>query len=171
MYYNMEGNRREKERGFTLIELMLVIVILGILAGVAVTQFTGFSEQAKVAASQTDITQIKTALRLYELEMGKFPSDDEGIEELTIKTDEHKKLLEKMPRDPWGESYYYREESENDMDFPDIWSSGPNKQEGDEDDITSWGEGGGSEGEEDTGGTGGTSSSSSSTSSGGGGNQ
>lgn len=147
MYHNTEGNRKEKQRGFTLIELMLVIVILGILAGVAVTQFTGFSDDAKKTAAQTQINEFKTSLRLFELEMGRFPTDDEGLEELTLKSDDHRRYLDKLPLDPWGNEYLYREESENDMDFPDIWSAGKNGQEGDEDDITSWSTG---DEEEDT---------------------
>jgi general secretion pathway protein G len=117
---------------------MLVIVILGILAGVAVTQFTGVGQDARIARAQTDIENIKMALRMFELEMGRFPSDDEGIEELTMKTDEHKRCLEKLPKDPWGELYNYRAESENEMDFPDVWSNGPDKTEGTEDDVVSW---------------------------------
>ncbi|MCB9768414.1 MAG: type II secretion system major pseudopilin GspG [Candidatus Omnitrophica bacterium] len=146
---------RRRESGFTLIELMLVIVILGILAGVAVNSFTGVSEQAKVTAAKSDINTITTAIKMFELETGRFPAEDEWIEELTSKTDDHKRHMEKLPKDPWGNEYNYREESENGLDFPDIWSNGPDQEEGTEDDVTNWQS-------EDEGEEGGTSSSSSS---------
>lgn len=133
-------SRHEKrsEAGFTLIELMLVIVILGILAAVAVNNFAGVSEDAQRTRAMTDIKTIETAVRMFELEMGRYPTDDEGVEELATKTDDHKKYLQKVPKDPWGEVYGYRQESENEMDFPDIWSNGPDRQDGTDDDIGNW---------------------------------
>jgi general secretion pathway protein G len=147
-----------RESGFTLIELMLVIVILGILAGVAVNSFTGVSDDARKTAAQSDINTVTTAIKMFELETGRFPAEDEWVEELTSKTDDHKKHMDKLPNDPWGNAYNYREESENGNDFPDIWSNGKDGEEGTEDDITNW------QSEEDLE-EGGTSSSSSSSSS------
>ena len=129
---------RRRESGFTLIELMLVIVILGILAGVAVNSFTGVSDDARKTAAKSDINTITTAIKMFELETGRFPSEDEWIEELTTKTDEHKRHMDKLPKDPWGNEYNYREESENGNDFPDIWSNGKDGEEGTDDDITNW---------------------------------
>ncbi len=152
---------RKAERGFTLIELMLVIVILGILAGVAVTNLTGVGEDARRTRAQSDIATIQNAIRMFEISMGKYPSDEEGIEELTKKTDEHKAFLPQVPKDPWGEPYGYREESEHEQDFPDVWSNGKDKQEGTDDDIGNWtaegteGESGGEGGTSGGGGTGG----------------
>ncbi len=133
-----EKKIRRRESGFTLIELMLVIVILGILAGVAVNSFTGVSDDARSAAAKSDIQTITTAIKMFELETGQFPAEDEWIEELTTKTDDHKAHMEKLPNDPWGVEYNYREESENGSDFPDIWSNGKDKEEGTDDDITNW---------------------------------
>jgi len=132
------SDNRKNERGFTLIELMLVIVILGILAGVAVTNLTGVGEDARKTKARTDIATIQTALGLYEVKMGGYPGDDEGIQELVEKTDEHPSFLKTMPMDPWGQPYNYRQESENGLDFPDVWSNGKDKQEGTEDDIGNW---------------------------------
>jgi general secretion pathway protein G len=132
----LRGNR--KERGFTLIELMLVIVILGILAGVAVTNLTSVGEDARKARVKTDIETIQNAVRMFEIATGAYPTDDQGIDELTLKTDEHKAFLTKPPKDAWGETYNYRSESEHGQDFPDIWSNGKDKQEGTDDDIGNW---------------------------------
>lgn len=127
-----------RKRGFTLVELMLVIVILGILAAAAVNTFTGVSEDARITRAKTDIQTIQTAVRMFELEMGSFPTDDEGIDELTNQTEDHKAYLDKLPLDPWGNPYNYREESENDQPFPDIWSNGKDGEEGTDDDIGNW---------------------------------
>lgn len=133
-------NRRERSerRGFTLVELLLVIVILGILAGVVVTNVTDVGNEARTARVKTDIGSIQTAVRTFEIYMGRYPTDDEGIEELTQTTDEHKAFLDKIPKDPWGNPYNYREESENNLSGPDIWSNGPDGQEGTDDDIGNW---------------------------------
>ncbi len=156
------SDNRQKERGFTLIELMLVIVILGILAGVAVTNLTGVGEDARKTKAKTDIAAIMNALQMYEVRMGQYPTDDEGITALCEKTEDHPSFLTQVPVDPWGQPYNYREESENGSDIPDVWSNGKDKQEGTDDDIGNWTteetEGGGSA-------TVGTSSSSSSSSS------
>lgn len=156
MIFRSDDNRRN-ERGFTLIELMLVIVILGILAGVAVTNLTGVGEDARKTKARTDIAAIQTALGMYEVQMGTYPGDDEGIQALCEKTDEHRAFLQQMPIDPWGQPYNYRQESENGLDGPDIWSNGKDKQEGTEDDIGNWMTEGGEEG--GSGATGGGSSS------------
>lgn len=162
----VNNDNRRNERGFTLIELMLVIVILGILAGVAVTNLTGVGEDARKTKARTDIVNIQTALGMYEVQMGQYPTDDEGIQALCEKTDEHRAFLQQMPADPWGQPYNYREESENGLDGPDVWSNGKDKQEGTEDDIGNWMTEGGEEGGSSaTSGTGTSSSSSSSSSS------
>lgn len=152
---------QSRKRGFTLVELLLVIVILGILAGVVVTNVTDVGNEARTARVKTDISSIQTAVRTYEIYMGKYPSDDEGIEELSKATDEHKAFLEKIPKDPWGNPYSYREESENGLSGPDVWSNGPDGQEGTDDDIGNW-DVESEEGGESSSGTSGTSSSSSS---------
>lgn len=134
----MSSDNRRNERGFTLIELMLVIVILGILAGVAVTNLTGVGEDARKTKAKTDIATIQTSLGMYEVQMGSYPTDDEGIQALVEKTEDHGSFLKTMPMDPWGQPYNYRQESENGIDGPDVWSNGKDKQEGTEDDIGNW---------------------------------
>ncbi|MBN1674512.1 MAG: type II secretion system protein GspG [Kiritimatiellae bacterium] len=84
--------------GFTLVEIMLVVVIIGILAGLAVTRFTGRTEDARRNAAKAEIARIKTAVDLYEVDNGKFPS---SLGELVPK------YLDKAPKDPWGNDYIY----------------------------------------------------------------
>jgi general secretion pathway protein G len=162
----LSSDNRRNERGFTLIELMLVIVILGILAGVAVTNLTGVGEDARKTKAKTDIATIQTSLGMYEVQMGSYPTDDEGIQALVEKTEEHGSFLKTMPIDPWGQPYNYRQESENGMDGPDVWSNGKDKQEGTEDDIGNWQTEGAEDGTSATSGTGPSTKSSSSSSSG-----
>src|SRR5918999_5021756 len=82
----MNATRRNVSRrgGFSLIELLLVLVILAILAAVVVPKFTGRSEQAKEAAAKTDIAQMETALGAFEIDAGRYPSQDEGLGALMV---------------------------------------------------------------------------------------
>src|SRR4030042_5715339 len=94
--------------GFTLIELMLVIIIIGTLAAMVMPRFVGRTEQAKVAAAEADISSnIATALKLYEVDNGRFPTTEEGLDALLNKpvsagTSWNGPYLEREPIDPWG---------------------------------------------------------------------
>src|SRR4051812_37291191 len=100
-------------RGFTLIELMLVVIIIGALVAMVMPRLAGRSEQAKVQAAQADISaNIATALKLYELDNGKYPGDEDGgLGALATKpataTNWNGPYIEKKPIDPWGHEYKY----------------------------------------------------------------
>jgi general secretion pathway protein G len=143
------SNRRLKEGGFTLIELMVVIVILGILAGFVVPRIMGRPEEARRMKARVQIESIETALKLYKLDNGSYPSTEQGLQALveaptvgTLPRAWRKGgYLEKgkVPTDPWGGDYLYLCPGVH-GDF-DLFSYGADGEPGGEDknaDINNW---------------------------------
>jgi len=134
---------RKKQQGFTLIELMLVVIILGILATVAVTRFAGRAEEAKVQTAKSEISgAYGTALQLFEIDCGRFPTSEEGLSALKTSSAKGWKgpyIKAKDFNDPWGNPYQYKCPGSNNPDDYDLYSFGPNGTEGGGDDITNWG--------------------------------
>lgn len=131
---------RAARAGFTLIEVLLVVVIIGILVGVAVPRLGGRVRQSQVAAAKAGVENIGTALRLYELDMGQFPSTLQGL----IQNPGggggawRGPYLEKgMPKDPWGNSYVYASPGSHNPQSYDLKSLGPDGVES-ADDVTNW---------------------------------
>ena len=140
MTYNVG---RAAARAFTLIELLLVLVILGILAAVVVPKFAHRGEEAKVAAAKTTISNVETALDAFEVDNQRYPTSAEGLKALTERPagelPNWKALLKTDPgNDPWGNPYIYKSPGDHNTDGYDLYSAGPNGQEGDEDDIKNW---------------------------------
>jgi general secretion pathway protein G len=108
--------RRRLEEGFTLIEIMVVILILGLLATIVVQSLRGATDKAKVTKAEADISEIKTALDRYYLDNGYYPTSDQGLTALvTAPTSgqipsnyEDGGYIEKLPLDPWGTPYFYQ---------------------------------------------------------------
>jgi general secretion pathway protein G len=106
---------RRRQRGFTLIEIMVVIAIIGILAALIVPKIMSRPDQARRVAAQQDIATVMQALKLYRLDNGRYPSQDQGIQALVEKptTDPVPNnwkgggYLERLPNDPWGSAYQY----------------------------------------------------------------
>ncbi|MBU4342540.1 MAG: type II secretion system major pseudopilin GspG [Candidatus Omnitrophica bacterium] len=122
------------KKGFTLIELMLVVIIIGVLVSMVVPRLVGRSEEARVSAAKADIhANISVALDLFELDNGKFPS---ALSELRTKTGKGP-YLKRAPRDPWGNPYVYVSPGEQNPDY-DLYSYGPDEAEGGGDDVTNW---------------------------------
>jgi len=141
-----EKNRTQVRNlsGFTLIEIMLVVIIIAALAAMVVPRLTGRSEQAKKSIAKADIeTHLATALKLYELDNGNFPTTSQGLEALSQKPSSspvpenwNGPYVEKSPLDPWGRPYLYESPGKHRPDY-DLYSKG--KDAGSEkDDIVNW---------------------------------
>jgi general secretion pathway protein G len=137
------GMVRQRRAGFTLIELLLVLVILGVLAVMVVPRFTGRSEQARITAARTDIANLSLALDTFEVDNGRFPTTEEGLAALVQQPSGQTNwngpyIRGRVPTDPWGNSYIYRYPGQHNHNSFDLYSMGPDGQEGGEDDITNW---------------------------------
>ena len=131
------------KKGFTLIELMLVVIILGILVAMVVPRLVGRGEQARSQAALADIrSNMALALDLYELDNGKYP---EKLEDLLKDPGESKApnwrgpYLKRKPMDPWGKEYNYKLPGQHSGDY-DLYSYGADGVEGGDDDVTNWDE-------------------------------
>lgn len=132
-----------KRRAFTFIEIMLVVLIIGILMGIVVPRMVGQTRGAKIKACKASIHGISQALSQFEVNAGRFPTTQEGLQALVTKPsglsdDEWAgPYLNEIPKDPWGQEFIYRSPGEHNADF-DLVSKGPDKQENTPDDITNY---------------------------------
>ncbi|MCS6772408.1 MAG: type II secretion system major pseudopilin GspG [Kiritimatiellae bacterium] len=133
-------SRSASRAGFTLIEVLLVVVIIGILVGVAVPRLGGRVRQSQISAARAGIENISTALRLYELDMGTFPNSLQALIQNPGGAGGQWRgpYLEKgMPKDPWGNDYVYVYPGNNNPGSFDLKSLGPDGVDS-ADDITNW---------------------------------
>ncbi|MEX0653812.1 MAG: type II secretion system major pseudopilin GspG [Phycisphaeraceae bacterium] len=124
------GNRHDRRTtGFSMIELLLVLVILGILVGIVVTRFTGRGEQARVTAANADIRAVETALDAFEIDNGRFPTAQEGLDALVDRPSNMDSwqgpyLRRGVPSDPWGNAYIYEIPGRYNPESYDLYSEG-----------------------------------------------
>ncbi len=135
--------KHQDQRGFTLIEIMVVIVILGILAAVVVPKIMSRPEEARIAKTKQDIRALETALDLYKLDNFNYPTTEQGLDALVTqpttppvpKRYREEAYLKKVPNDPWQNPYQFLNPGEHGA--IDIFSLGPDQQLSD-DDIGNW---------------------------------
>lgn len=144
----MLSSRLRNNRGFTLIEIMVVVVILGILAAVIVPRFLSRPDEAKVTKAKVDMKSIEEALGLFKLDNGFYPSTDQGLKALVEKPQSGQipskfsaeGYLKKVPLDPWGNPYVYLSPGLHSQNY-DLICYGADGQTGGEDfnaDLNSW---------------------------------
>ena len=135
-------NRAPGSRGFTLIELMLVLVILGILAAIVVPKFAGRTDDARKTAAATTISSLGTALDAFEVDNGYYPKGKAGLQDLVVAPRDAQSwkgpYVKDITLDPWQQPYVYECPGKHNPSGYDLMSMGPDKRAGTDDDITNW---------------------------------
>jgi len=134
------GHQRNRRGGFTLVELLLVLVILGILAALVLPKFTGRTEQARHTAAETQIATFGTALDAFEVDCGTYPRGQDGLQQLLTPPSDitgwrGPYLKSDIPLDPWGHPYVYQFPGATNANGYDLRSAGPDGQLGTADDV------------------------------------
>ncbi|CRM47322.1 type II secretion system major pseudopilin GspG [Pseudomonas marginalis] len=135
---------RHVQQGFTLIEIMVVVVILGILAAIVVPKVLDRPDQARAIAAKQDVAGLMQALKLYRLDHGTYPNMNQGLKVLVerpadAKNTNWRSYLERLPNDPWGRPYHYLNPGANgEVDIFSLGADGQPDGDGVNADIGSW---------------------------------
>jgi general secretion pathway protein G len=137
--------RRRLSAGFTLIELMVVLVIIGVLAALIVPNVLDRADDARATAAKTDVNNLMQALKLYKLDNQRYPTSDQGLQALLAKPNtgpipsNWKSYLDKLPNDPWGRPYQYLNPGvKGEIDVMSFGADGQAGGEGKNADVGSW---------------------------------
>ena len=141
----MNPNTPIRQRGFTLIELMVVLVIIGVLAALIVPNVIGRADDARATAAKTDVNNLMQALKLYRLDNQRYPTAEQGLQALLPRpttgpaAPNWKPYVEKLPNDPWGRPYQYLNPGiKGEIDVLSLGADGQPGGEGNNADIGSW---------------------------------
>ena len=141
----MNLEKKRTERGFTLIELMVVLAIIGILAALVMPNVLGRADDARVTAARTDVGNLMQALKLYKLDNQRFPTGEQGLQALVARPSiepvpgNWKSYLDKLPADPWGRPYLFLNPGlKGEVDVMSFGADGQSGGEGANADIGSW---------------------------------
>ncbi len=135
---------RPRSRGFTLLELLVVMVIIGLLAGYVGPKFFGQIGKSEVKAAKAQIDGLQKALDQYRLDVGHYPSSEQGLQSLVTKPGDEPKwagpyLSKALPKDPWGHDYQYKQPGEHgEYDLLSFGKDGRPGGEGEDADLVSW---------------------------------
>ena len=140
--------RRSSQNGFTLIEIMVVVVIIGLLAAFIVPQVMGRVDEARVTKVKGDVQMLETALSMYRLDTARYPTSQQGLMALVTKPEDPAVrnwktggYLSRVSKDPWGNEYRYAYPGQKGREY-DLYSLGPDGQEGteetDKDNVGNW---------------------------------
>ncbi|MGV3493992.1 MAG: type II secretion system major pseudopilin GspG [Ramlibacter sp.] len=139
------GARALAQAGFTLIELMVVLVIIGVLAALIVPNVLDRADDARVTAARTDVNNLMQALKLYRLDNQRYPTSEQGLQALVARPTtgptppNWKPYLEKLPNDPWGRAYQYLNPGvKGEIDVMSFGADGQAGGEGRNADVGSW---------------------------------
>jgi len=141
---------KKNEMGFSLIELLIVMVIMGLLAALVGPRMFGKVGQSKQKAAQSQMALFETALDTYRLDVGKYPTTEQGLQALRTKPSDSEKwdgpyLPKAVPKDPWGNPYVYRRMDNGEVEIISLGANGAEGGEGEDKDISN------RDGEEETG--------------------
>ena len=141
----LQRGARRLQAGFTLIELMVVLVIIGVLAALIVPNVLDRADDARTTAARTDVNNLMQALKLYKLDNQRYPSAEQGLQALVVRPTagvippNWKPYLEKLPNDPWGRPYQYINPGvKAEIDVMSFGADGQPGGEGKDADIGSW---------------------------------
>ena len=137
--------KRRKEAGFSLVELMVVIFIMGLLATLVIVNVAPVGEQSRVSKARSDVAAFESALEMYSLDMYAYPSTDAGLASLKtppagVEATTYRPggYIKRMRDDPWGNPYQYNMPGLRSGGAYDVFSAGPDGKPGTEDDIGNW---------------------------------